>query len=107
MIALFSIFLLANQSYGQAVAERWHACLGGTDWDEGSGIIEAGGSYWVVSNVESGDGDISNNHGRYDIWLANIDSLGNLIFETTFGGSMGDGGNTDILKISDSTFYRH
>jgi hypothetical protein len=105
IIVTLSIFFLANQSYSQAIAERWHACLGGTDWDEGSGIIEAGGSYWVVSNVESGDGDISNNHGRYDIWLANIDSLGNLIFETTFGGSMGDGGNTDILKISDSTFY--
>ncbi len=105
IIVTLSIFFLANQSYSQAIAERWHACLGGTDWDEGSGIIEAGGSYWVVSLTESNDGDISNNHGAYDIWLVNIDSVGNLISEKTFGGSNFEGGGIDIKRINDTTFY--
>ncbi|MFA5419914.1 MAG: hypothetical protein WC341_15785, partial [Bacteroidales bacterium] len=105
IVIILSVFLLTNQSYGQAIAERWHTCLGGTKWDEGSGIIEAGGSYWVVSLTESSNGDVSFNHGIYDIWLVNIDSVGNLISEKSVGGSNYEGGELNIKKVNDSVFY--
>jgi len=84
---------------------KWETCLGGTEWDEGTGIIYADGAYWIVGNTESTDGDISYNHGAWDIWLLNIDEEGNLISEKTFGGSNADGGFVDIKKLNDTVFY--
>ncbi|MCF6169877.1 MAG: T9SS type A sorting domain-containing protein [Bacteroidales bacterium] len=97
--------LLTLSSFTQVVNAKWEKCFGGTEWDEGKGMIFSDDTYWIVGSTESDDGDISFNHGAWDIWLINIDEYGNFISEKTFGGSYFDGGFVDIKKLNDSVFY--
>jgi len=104
-ISIFLFIISAINSSAQLVSEKWESCFGGTEWDLGKGIIMSDNTYWIVGVTESNDGDISFNHGDYDIWLINIDSTGNLISEKTFGGSNAEGGYLDIKKLNDTIFY--
>jgi hypothetical protein len=81
----------------------WQKCFGGTQVDAGTSIeMLDDGSFvfcgWTLSN----DGDVSFHHGLFfgntDIWVAKIDTLGNLEWEKSLGGS-----NNDVpadIKIS-------
>ncbi len=99
------ITLLSFNSISQQLYPRWESCFGGTEWDEGRGILYSNNSYWIVAGTNSDDGNISYNHGTYDIWFFNIDTLGNLIKEKTFGGSYADGNYMDVKKLNDTAFY--
>lgn len=96
--------LLTTGVTAQMLAPKWESCFGGTDWDEGMGMILSDSTYWIVANSNSNDGDISYNHGYYDIWFLNVDEDGNFISEKTFGGSFGDIPN-NIRILNDSVFY--
>ena len=102
---LISFYTLHLYSNAQTIEEKWHICLSGSEWDEGKGLIQANDTYWAVGHTESNDGNISYNHGAWDIWLVNVDNAGNLITEKTFGGSNLDGGYVDIKKLNDTIFY--
>ncbi|NOY49461.1 MAG: hypothetical protein GXO88_02680 [Chlorobi bacterium] len=84
---------------------KWEICLGGTEWDEGKGINYVEGNYRIIGQTKSFDGDISFNHGAWDLWLIEIDTNGNFINEKTFGGSGADGNFIDIIDLNDSIFY--
>ncbi len=104
LVALF-VFITFN-GFSQSFTPKWESCFGGTGWDEGTGMIRTGNTYWFVGETKSNDGDILFNHGAWDIFLFNIDEYGNLISEKTFGGSSFDGSSyVDIKKLNDSTFY--
>lgn len=67
---------------------EWQKMYGGTDSEQASAIIPDGDDgYVVVGDARSTDGDVSGNHGSRDIWILNVDSGGNLKWETTIGGS--------------------
>lgn len=104
-LLLIILFAFSFHCRSQVVSERWSACFGGSASEEGSGILQVENTYWIVSNTASNNGDISYNHGAWDIWLVRIDSVGNLLSEKTYGGSYAEGGFTDIKKLNDSTFY--
>ena len=93
---LFSFFLSFPQSN---MPIQWQGCYGGTDVDYATDIVEAENGYLVIGTVYSNDGDITNSHGSKDIWIANIDSIGNLIWERCYGGS-----NTDYQGIINRDF---
>jgi hypothetical protein len=64
----------------------WQKCLGGSDLDQGNSILTTSdGGCIVIGRTYSYDGDISNNTGDSDYWLAKLDSLGNLQWEKCFG----------------------
>ncbi len=69
---------------------KWQGCYGGTDHDYATDIVEHENGYLVIGQVKSTDGDVTNNHGGKDIWLINIDSIGNLLWERCYGGSTTD-----------------
>ncbi len=51
----------------------WQKCLGGSMNDFGFSIVNAyGGGYLQLGWVNSNDGDISGNHGIYDVWIAKL-----------------------------------
>ncbi len=104
LFALLFIFLMLN-GFAQGFSPKWETCLGGTGWDEATGMIKVDSIYWVIAETNSTDGDISFNHGTFDLWLLKIDNNGSLISEKTFGGSYADGGFSDIKKLNDSVFY--
>ncbi len=51
-----------------------------------------GGAY-LVGETFSVDGDISGNHGDADLWVAEIDANGALLWNRTLGGSMYESGS--------------
>ncbi len=102
---LYLLLMLCLSVFSQNMAPIWETCLGGSEWDEGKGIIEVESIYYIISVTESNDGDISYNHGIHDIWLTSIGQDGTILSEKTFGGSRSDGGFIDIKKVNDSTFY--
>lgn len=104
-IIAFLLLLIFANGISQVLTPKWENCLGGTGWDEAAGIILVDSTYWIVSEVESTDGDISYNHGAFDVWLIQVNQYGNLINGKSFGGSYADGGFTDITKQNDSIFY--
>jgi len=50
------------------------------------------------------DPGISNFHGGADMWIAKLDSLGNIIWERCYGGSDGDWIHK-IIAVNDSIYY--
>jgi hypothetical protein len=101
----FLLLIFFINGNAQIFTPKWETCLGGTEWDEATGILFSDSSYWVVTQTKSNDGDISFNHGTYDIWFANVNLQGELITEKTFGGSYADALFIDIKAKNDSVFY--
>ncbi|OFY47783.1 MAG: hypothetical protein A2W85_13345 [Bacteroidetes bacterium GWF2_41_31] len=70
---------------------EWNKCFGGSDNDYSSDIIRKGNDgYIVAAYTGSEDGDITNNNGGYDLWVFEIDNLGNIEWQKCYGGSLTD-----------------
>lgn len=87
-----------------AGAIMWQKCLGGTGSDSAVGIKQTSdGGYIVVGTTKSQDGDVSMNHGNYDVWVVKMDATGNIEWEHAYGGSFNDFG-IDILETPEHSF---
>ncbi|MFN0174453.1 MAG: T9SS type A sorting domain-containing protein [Saprospiraceae bacterium] len=70
---------------------QWQRCLGGSDWDEAYDVQQTSdGGYIVAGHSRSTDGDVTVNHGDLDYWLVKLDSMGNLEWQRSHGGSHED-----------------
>ncbi|MBN4052270.1 MAG: hypothetical protein COC01_04550 [Bacteroidetes bacterium] len=70
---------------------EWDKVIGGSGEDEARAIISTSdGSYTIAGFSTSSDMDLSKNQGFTDYWLVNIDSLGNIQWSKTYGGSSYD-----------------
>ncbi len=56
-----------------------------------------------VGFSDSNDGDVSNNHGETDLWVAKTDGTGNIEWSKLYGGTGIDEGY-DIIQTSDGGF---
>ncbi|GAB4286148.1 MAG: hypothetical protein Kow0068_11690 [Marinilabiliales bacterium] len=69
----------------------WENSFGGTGDDRARSVIETLDKVIVVAGFSnSNNGDVSGNHGNYDYWIIKLDSLGNLLWQKSFGGSNED-----------------
>lgn len=70
----------------------WQKTFGGSGLDRPTDIIAAAdGSYLVLGQTLSNDGNVKGNHGAVDAWLIDIGgSTGALIWQQTFGGTAND-----------------
>ena len=70
---------------------QWRRSFGGTGDDIPYGIRQTPDhGYAIAGYSNSIDGDVTGNHGGQDYWFVKIDSLGNLLWEKSFGGSSDD-----------------
>ena len=70
----------------------WNKTYGGTKGDYAESVIQTNdGGYIVIGETESSDGNITINHGSYDIWLCKLDVGGNLTWEKSYGGTETEG----------------
>lgn len=85
-----------------AGAMLWQKSLGGSSWDEANSIvfIESQNKIVVVGESLSNDGDVSLNHGDLDMWMAVLDTDGNLVSEKSLGGSSEDKATSVLLLPS-------
>ncbi len=69
----------------------WQKSVGGSDEDEAYAVIQTpDGGFAVAGGSDSDDGDVSGNHGDDDYWIVRLDSMGNMLWQKSFGGSGGD-----------------
>ncbi|MCB2171494.1 hypothetical protein KQH65_02010 [archaeon] len=86
------IFLLKTDSSGR---EIWYKEYGGSGRDFVSKIIEYGENFLLVGKTDSYGA------GQYDIYVLNIDSEGNVIWETTVGSPYDDSGENICYTSGD------
>ncbi len=70
---------------------QWQKSIGGSGVDELDQVIPTNdGSYVAIGHTSSNDGDVSVNHGDWDIWVVKIDRNGNILWQKCLGGSLRD-----------------
>lgn len=79
----------------------WQSCLGGTEAEVAFKIISSRNNYYVVGYSASINGDLSMNNGHDDLWIVQLDSIGNISWQQSYGGSLADGA-FDITMENDS-----
>lgn len=71
---------------------QWQHCYGGSSYDLAHAIMQTYDKGYIVGGwSESNNGDASGNHGNQDAWAVKTDSLGNLQWQTSVGGSQDEG----------------
>ena len=88
---------------------RWAHCYGGSGNDVLSAVAKTyDGGYVLIGSTSSNDGDVQGYHEgtgygtSYDVWVEKIDSIGNVVWERTLGGSGNDVG-VGIAELTDHT----
>lgn len=78
---------------------EWQKCYGGSNSAGPNEILTTSdGGYIFAGGTDSNDGDVSGNHGKYDIWVVKLDVWGNLQWQKCYGGSQDD--NTNFIRES-------
>ena len=82
----------------------WERALGGSgeDWAKG-GTITSDGGVVICGYTSSWDGDVSVYYGGYDMWIVKLDSLGNVMWETSIGNEHIDY-SFSVIETSDKGF---
>ena len=89
---LLATALCTVNAFAQAPNIEWQKTLGGTTTDYAYSIQQTtDGGYVVAGQTSSNDGDVSGNHGGYDIWVAKLNSTGATMWRKIFGGVGNDG----------------
>jgi len=67
---------------------EWSTSLGGSQHDWGySGIQTADDGFFIGGGAGSNDGNVSGNHGDYDLWVQKLNANGTLVWQKCLGGS--------------------
>lgn len=83
---------------------EWQKSFGGSSWDILESLQQTNDGGFVVAGFsKSNDGDVSGNHGDYDYWVVNLDSLGNSEWKKSLGGSDWEEAH-DISQTSDGGY---
>jgi len=81
----------------------WEKTFGGSQFDAAQGVITTyDGGFIITGNSKSIDGDVSENNGENDIWLIKTDSDGNLLWQSSYGGSNLDYGFDAVENLDKS-----
>jgi hypothetical protein len=86
-LLLLVLLFIINKIDAQPTIQM-QKCFGGTNTD-GTNVVKSlnGGGYLFVGWSRSNDGDVSGNHGNYDLWVVKMDDSLNLLWQKSLGGS--------------------
>lgn len=83
----------------------WQRTYGGSADDKANDVkVMTDGGFTVSGASRSSDGDVSIHLGAEDFWVVTTDASGNIIWESTYGGSYSDIANAQCL-LADGTRY--
>ncbi|MDX9750173.1 MAG: T9SS type A sorting domain-containing protein [Flavobacteriales bacterium] len=83
---------------------QWQRCLGGLSNDWGQDIRPTtDGGYVLLGSTLSNGGDVSGNHGGFDIWVVKLDAGGAIEWQRCLGGSGNDSGRA-IRQTTDGGY---
>ncbi len=67
---------------------QWQRSLGGSGVDQAYQVKSLGsGGYLIGGSSYSLNGDVTGNHGGYDMWIVRTDNVGNIVWQKSLGGS--------------------
>jgi hypothetical protein len=89
------VWLIKTNSAG---TEQWIKTYGGADDDDGRSVDETSDGCYVITGDTRSFGA-----GSYDVGFLKVDSVGNLVWITTFGGLLADHGRS-VMCTSDGGF---
>lgn len=74
---------------------QWQKCLGGSDYDDVRKFyLDEFKNILCIGTTDSNNGDVSGNHSTGyndgDIWIVNLDSAGELLWQQCFGGILNE-----------------
>lgn len=82
----------------------WQECLGGDSVDRAYSVQQiADGGFIVAGYSNSNNENVSGNNGAFDYWIVKLDTVGNLIWQKSLGGSSGDAAYS-IQQTADGGF---
>lgn len=89
----------------------WEKTIGGSSFDVARALVRTqDNGFLLAGSSRSDDIDVSENKGQNDAWALKVDANGNLLWETTIGGSNIDFGygiaelnDQSIILVGDST----
>lgn len=97
----YDFWVIKIDSSGKLI---WEKNFGGKEIDEARGIVKSDdGSYIIVGDTRSSDGNITNQKGGADVWVIKMNDNGDLIWQKSFGGSNFDVARS-ISKTKDNEF---
>ncbi|WP_439152549.1 hypothetical protein [Winogradskyella sp.] len=83
----------------------WNKTYGGSADDRGRSILQTlDGGYAILGHSFSNDGDVTENFGLQDYWLAKLDASGNMLWQKSFGYQGADSG-LSVIQTSDSGYF--
>ena len=105
IIVFILVFTVGFNALAQIPEIDWQNTYGGSSWDIPWAIMQtpSDSGYIVAGVTESTDGDILENAGIYDYWVVKLDSLGEIIWQKTYGGSSIDECE-DIISTGDGGY---
>ena len=101
MKILFMISLITSSIcvFSQIPEIQWQNCFGTDGANPSRGIMMTDNGYLIATGTLDGEG-IPNFHGNGDMWLIEIDTSGNKIWEKCYGGSESDGAHKLISYLN-------
>jgi len=83
---------------------NWQKSFGGADLDIAFSIHQTTDGGYIFSGAsQSNDGDVTENLGANDCWIVKLDTVGNIIWEKSLGGS-GNEGFSSIQQTTDGGY---
>ena len=83
---------------------QWQKCIGGSSHDNAQSIIQTSdGGYLIAGLTYSNDGDVSGNHGDEDAYVVKLDTIGNIVWQKCYGGTLSDYANS-IKQTTDGGY---
>ena len=80
-----------SQSGGECVMVEWSKNYGGSQSEVANDVIQTtDGGFLAVGFSRSNNNMVTQNKGKSDYWIVKVDSLGELEWESSFGGSEND-----------------
>jgi hypothetical protein len=92
--------------YGNII---WQKCFGGSSLESALNIFKTENNGFAIwGSTRSKNGDVTNNHSisdyDYDLWYFKIDSTGELLSQSCYGGGGNDFLETGVLKKDDNNY---
>ena len=83
---------------------QWQKTYGGSAYDFAHALVQSSdGGYLISGYARSGDGDVTLSYGQEDLWILKLDKSGNIVWQSTFGGTGGDGASS-AQQASDGSY---
>jgi gliding motility-associated-like protein len=83
----------------------WQKNYGGNGLEIANSITKAGdGGFFIAAESKSSDGNLCKNYGLEDYWIFKLTSTGDLQWQRSFGGTIGDHPQ-DIIEAADGSLF--